>query len=113
MDFAKGYRTYAIAVVGAGLGIYLGLQPYLHLPDVPNFVFVILGFLGLYTARSGITSDTQKAVTDLLQEIIVAVPPSAVAVPAQTTTVTTTTVTPADVPLAEKITTELRNQGKH
>lgn len=82
MTFAKVWKTYACAAVAAGLGIYQGLIQYgMHLPPVPSFVIWILGAAGLYSARSAITTDTQKATTDILSQITTPVPtpPSVVA----------------------------------
>jgi hypothetical protein len=80
MNFAKGYRTYLIAAVGVGLGVYDALIPYLHLSPIPSWVYVLLGFAGLGAARSGISTDTQKAVGDVLSQITVPAVPAPVTV---------------------------------
>lgn len=74
MNFAKGVKTYIIAAIGVGLGIYEALLPYLHTPQIPTFAMFLLGAAGLGSLRSGITTDTQKAVTDVLQQITVPAP---------------------------------------
>jgi hypothetical protein len=77
VQFIQGKKTYLIAAIGVGMGVYDALIPYLHLAPIPGWVFVILGFLGLSAGRSAITTDTQKAVTDVLAQVIVpaAAPP--------------------------------------
>jgi hypothetical protein len=71
MQFIQGKKTYLIAAIGVAMGVYDALIPYLHLAAIPGWVFVILGFLGLSAGRSAITTDTQKAVTDVLAQVIV------------------------------------------
>jgi hypothetical protein len=72
MTFARGYRTYLIAAIGVGMGVYDALVPYMHLPAIPGIVFVILGFLGLSAGRAAISNSTQAAAEAVLNQITVA-----------------------------------------
>jgi hypothetical protein len=70
MKFAAGYKTYAIAAIAVLIGIDQGLiQTGFNIPAVPSWVIMLLGAIGLYSLRSGVTTDTQKAVFDVLSSL--------------------------------------------
>lgn len=58
LELIKGKKTYAIAIIMAGLGVCQGLDWF----TMPEFSWAILGALGLGTLRAGVNSisDTVK-----------------------------------------------------
>lgn len=73
MNFAKGYKTYAIAAVAAIIGVDQGLiaAHVAGVPAIPGWVLFFLTAAGLYTARSGTTADVAKATTDIASQIVI------------------------------------------
>ena len=70
MSALSGYKTYIVAAVCFLVGVDNALiQAGFHIPAIPDFVMWVLGAMGLYTVRNGISGDTQKAVTDILNQI--------------------------------------------
>jgi hypothetical protein len=56
-DTKKWYLSKGIwaGVVTALMGLYLSLAPQLHLPAVPEWIFSILGVLGVYSRATAET----------------------------------------------------------
>jgi hypothetical protein len=81
LKFTQGKKTYATVAVAVLIGIDQALiQAGYHVPAIPSWAMWTLGAFGLYSVRSGITTDTQKAASDVLSQItIVAPPPPAIA----------------------------------
>lgn len=69
MQFIQGKKTYLVCAIGVCIGAYDALIPYMHLSPIPNWIYILLAVCGLGAARSGISTDTQKAVSDVLSQI--------------------------------------------
>ena len=68
IDFARGYRTYAVVAVGIALGIVEGLDS-AHVTNVqiPAFVNWLVVFLGMGTTRMAVAAQSAQAAKDLAQ----------------------------------------------
>lgn len=78
MQFAAGYKTYAIAVVAVMVGIDQGLiaAGVHNIPAIPSWVLFFLTAAGLYSARSGTTTDVAKATADIARQVLPPTPPT-------------------------------------
>jgi hypothetical protein len=89
MQFAAGYKTYACAAIAAIVGIDQGLiAAGVHgIPAIPGWVIFALTAVGLYSARSGTTTDVAKATADIARQVLPPAPPAvAAAAPSRTMT---------------------------
>jgi hypothetical protein len=87
--FLTGYKSYLIAGIAALIGIDQGLiQAGFQVPAVPGFVIMLLGAAGLYSVRSGISTDTAKATADIMAQVTTIPPPPAVVAASASKTMT-------------------------
>lgn len=94
MNIASGYKTYIVAAIGILVGLDQGLiQAGYHIPAIPGWILTLLGFAGLYSLRSGIATDTAKAIATVAATLP---PPSPITVvtPAVTLTAQDTAAMP-------------------
>jgi hypothetical protein len=68
LDFAQNKKTYATVILTIGLAAYQGYTGH----DIPNWVYVILGFAGLGFHRAAITQQANAIATlkDTLGDVL-------------------------------------------
>lgn len=64
LEWTKGKKTYLTIAVGVALGVYQGVTGH----DVPSYVYLGLGLLGLGFHRSALTDQTKK-ITELVEAV--------------------------------------------
>lgn len=78
MSFLQGKKTFIIAAIAALIGIDQGLiAAGVHgVPAIPGWVTFFLVASGLYSARSGTTTDVAKATADIARQALPPTPPT-------------------------------------